>query len=328
MDLAVDKIRRVTALLIGRLGDLIVATPFLRGLQERFPQAKIRLVTSSATKEAARLIPWPDEVLCVHPYWRPWENLKFATSLLASPCDLLVDLNPSFSRTSAALALLSRAQAKAAFAKGRLDFLYTLRAHAPGLAEHMLDRYARLAALLGAPYEPRMELRLCAQDEEKADNIIQKMFSGKFPKIGIHPGNFKKFDNRWPEDKFMELTDLLLDAGADDILYLAGPGEEGQTRKIAARLKRPVPVLGPFPVGVLGALLKRLDLLVCNITGTTHLAAALGTPTFGLYTGYTNAVWRPRGSRHSGVVADSWESCRGISVSEACRELKAFLQKA
>ncbi len=326
MDLDSAKINRVTALLIGRLGDLIVAAPFVRGLKERFPKARLRLVTSSAIKEAALLLPWVDDISCAYPSWKPWDNLQTAAAMLG-PCDLLVDLNPSFSRTSSTLAWLSRAPVKAAFAKGRLDSLYTLRADAPGEKEHMLDRYGRLAALLGMPYEPRLELRLSAADEKIADSIIQTTFAGKGSKIGIHPGNFRKFDNRWPEDKFVELTGRLLDAQVGEIVYLAGPGERSQVEAIAARAQRPLRVLGPLPVGITAALLKRLDHFVCNITGTTHLSAAVGTPTFGLYAGYTHAVWRPRDPRHGGVMSDSWQSCRGISVEKAFQELLAFLKK-
>lgn len=71
--------------------------------------------------------------------------------------------------------------------------------------------------------------------------------------------------------------------------------------------------------------MKRMDLCVLNVTGTTHLAAALGCPTFGFYSGYTDAVWRPRGPRHWGAVSSSWESCRGISVDEAYAALEPAL---
>ena len=322
------RVRKVTALLVGRLGDLIVSTPFLRGLRERFPRAHIRLVVSAAAQEAARLIPFVDEVLPLHPYYRPGPNLRALAALRTGLQDLLVDLNPSFSKASAALAFLARAKVSAAFAKGRLDSLYALRAAPPGLREHVLDRYARLAALIGAPYEPRLEMRPTKEDERQADILINGLDAERSAlRVAIHPGNFKKFDNRWPEEKFAELANLLLDEAGLSLYFLAGPGEGETVRGITARLRRPVPVLGPVPVGLTAALLKRLDIFVCNITGTTHLAAAVGAPTFGLYAGYTHAVWRPRGEEHGGVISDSWDSCRGIPVADAFRGLQACMQK-
>ena len=98
---------------------------------------------------------------------------------------------------------------------------------------------------------------------------------------------------------------------------MGGPGEYDKVAAIVKRLKRPVPILPTARLGVSGGMLKRMNLFVCNITGTTHLAAALGVPTFGFYAGYTQAVWRPRGARHGGTVCQEWESCRETTVDEA-----------
>ncbi|HAM36257.1 MAG TPA: hypothetical protein DEB40_09560 [Elusimicrobia bacterium] len=326
MNLDAPKVRCVTALLVGRLGDLIVSTAFLRGLRARFPEARIRLVVSAATRQAAGLIPFIDEILAVHPYWRPLDNINSSIALLAGSCDLLVDLNPSFSRTSTALALMARGRLRAAFAKGRMDSFWNMLADPPGEREHMLDRYARLAGMIGASYEPRMELRLRPDDERQAEVLMKAAAvpPGKLH-IAVFPGNFKKFDNRWPEEKFAALCDRLIGETDLSLSFLAGPGEREAVAQIAASLKRPVPIFGPAPIGLTASLLKRFDLFLGNITGATHLAAAVGTATFGLYSGYTDAVWRLRGPQHSGVVAGSWESCRGIAVDEALRGLKSAL---
>jgi ADP-heptose:LPS heptosyltransferase len=208
-----------------------------------------------------------------------------------------------------------------------LDRLFTHRAEPPGEAEHMLDRYARLARELGLEYEPVTELRLRAEDERAAETLMKRIDPQPAPglRVAMHPGNFKKFENRWPEDKFAALSDKLLGIPSLRLFYLAGPGEETPARAILSRLKSPVPLIPPSPLGLTGALMRRMDLCVLNITGTTHLAAALGVPTFGFYSGYTHAVWRPRGVRHSGVASSSWESCRDISVEAAWTSLRAAL---
>ncbi|MDD5656342.1 MAG: glycosyltransferase family 9 protein [Elusimicrobia bacterium] len=319
--------RGVTALLIGRLGDMIVASPMLRALRRAAPEARLRLVASAASRQAAAMIPGVDEVVLIHPYWKPAGNCRAAAALRARPCDLLVDLNPSPSRTSAALAALARSPVKAAFSKGRFDFLYTDRAEAPAEREHMLDRYARLARLLNLDYEPRLEVRLKPEDERSAEAVAAGWDRPAGLRLLVHAGNFKKFDNRWPEDKFAELCGGLQGNLGIDLVFLAGPGEAGPVAALASRLKRPAPVAGPFPAAVTAALLKRADALLCNITGTTHLAAAVGTPTFGLYSGYTHAVWRPRDPGHDGVVSGDWESCRGIPVEAARARLEGFLAR-
>ncbi len=324
-----DSVQDVVAVLIGRVGDLIVASPFLRSLRKGYPGARIRLVVSPLCIETARLIPFIDHFEVLHrPHW-VGRVLMTATGLLSTPGDLAVDLNPSFSRTSTFLmTLLNGATVRLGFKKGRWDRVYNQQVDAPGDREHMLDRYARLAKALELPYEPRLELKLEPEHEEAADRILAPHPKGKARRVLVHAGNFKKFDNRWPEEKFVELTNRLLEDPLVEVFYLAGPGEEQPVAAIVSRLKKRVPIFGPASLGVVGAIMKRMDLCFMNITGTTHLAGALDAPTFGLYSGYTDAVWRLRGPRHFGCVSPDWESCRTITVDSAFEGVKKALSAA
>lgn len=320
--------RSILLLWIGRLGDVLIATPLFTALRRRFPEARITLVTAEAGAGAGALSPDVDELLVLRRFHRPLANLALAARLLR-PSDLLVDLNSAFSRASWTLARLARARRKAAFAKGRGDRAWDWLLEAPSETEHMLDRYARLAAALGAPYEPRLRVRLGERDLAAADALLASSRAPAGPLIGVHPGNFKKFDNRWPEEKFIELTERLLRRGISTV-YLAGPGEEGPVRRLVSRISRPPQVLGPLPIGPFSALLSRLDLLIVNATGTAHLACAVDTPTFSLRSRYVDTVWMPRakdahGARHYAAVSEEWESCRGISVDSAERALAEAL---
>ena len=327
LDLEAGHVKEVTALLIGRLGDLIVATPFLRALRARFPRPVLHLVVSAPCADAARMIPFVDEVSLFHKLLRPSEDLKLV-GRLRRPADLFVDLNPSFSKTASALTLLSAAPVKLGFEKKRGARVLGVTVAPAGEREPMLDLYARLAAELGAAYEPATCLVMPVQAESDTRALLAGFGPRKGKRLMVHPGNFKKFDNRWPEEKFVELSDRLTARGDVSLFYACGPGEEAQVKALVARLKRPVPVLPPCPLALTGALMKEMDACLLNITGTTHLAAALGVPTFGFYSGYTNTVWRPRGPLHGGVVSPTWESCRDITVDEAEKGLQTFIGAA
>ncbi len=317
--------RDITAILIGRLGDLIVATPLLRSLKQRYPGVRLKLVVSSLCRDAVGMIPFVDYYEVLHRVHHIGQNFMLCESLFRGPCDLALDLNPSFSRTSAALmAAVRKAPVKLGFEKKKWNKVFTETIPAPKDDEPMLARYARLAARLGAPYEPRTELSLRPKDFEQADMLLEGIAPGK--RVLVHAGNFKKFDNRWPEEKFAALIDRMKEVEGVRPILLAGPGELEPVTAIAERSKGGVRVVSPPSLGASGALMKRMDLVVLNITGTTHLAAALGAPTFGLYAGYTNAVWHPPGDLHRGVVSKSWTSCRDISVEEAWAALAPLLK--
>jgi len=321
-------VERITALYIGRVGDVIVATSFLRAIRRRHPKARIRLIVGWRSAQVLPLIPFVDEWAILEKPERIGANARFLWSLL-EPCDLLVDLNSSYSKTSTLIARAVRAPRRLAFDKGRGPQVFTEAVPAPSEREHMWDRYGRLAAALDAPYDQDPELRLPPADVEEADRLLAALHGaggGRF-NIVIHPGNFDRFSFRWPEEKFAALADRLLDDARLKLFFMGGPGEHEKVAAIVKALKRPVPILPPARLGVSGAMLKRMSLFVCNITGTTHLAAALGVPTFGFYAGYTQAVWRPRGARHGGTVCAEWESCRETTVDAAFAALTDHIKR-
>ncbi|MBI5623948.1 MAG: glycosyltransferase family 9 protein [Elusimicrobia bacterium] len=320
------QVRSAAALWLGRVGDLIISTPVLRSLRRAHPGARILLVVGERCADTARLIPFVDEVAVHGGLARPLATARLAASLLGRRWDLLIDLNPSFSRTSAALAFLARATEKLSLRKGRLDAAFTRQVAPAGESEHMLDRYRRLASAFGGVFEDRTELVLRPEHEKAAGWLL--MEAGVLPdkrNVLIHPGNFKKYDHRWPEEKFAALTRRLLKEPDVRPVFLAGPGEEARVREILALTGAAVPLVAPGPIGVTAAVLARFDLAVVNCTGTMHLAAAVGTPTFGFYSGYADKVWRPRGPAHTGLVAAAWDSCRSVSVDDAFTALRTVL---
>ena len=70
------------------------------------------------------------------------------------------------------------------------------------------------------------------------------------------------------------------------------------------------------------ALLRRCDLLVSNDTGIMHLAAAMGTPTVGLFGPTSPRCWAPIGSRAT-YVYDTKVACSPcINLYANCRPLE------
>ncbi|MFI5363821.1 MAG: glycosyltransferase family 9 protein, partial [Elusimicrobiota bacterium] len=111
------------------------------------------------------------------------------------------------------------------------------------------------------------------------------------------------------------------------LFFLAGPGELEVVRGIVAGLSRPAAILPAAALPVVAGMVKRMNLLVGSLTSTTHLAAALGVPTFAFYEGYTQAVWRPRGARNGGTVSSSWSGVGSTSVNEARAALREHLAR-
>jgi ADP-heptose:LPS heptosyltransferase len=330
VDLGSEPIERITCLYVGRLGDVIVATPFLRALRRRFPRARVRLIVGSRAAEVLPLLPFIDEGLFLGRAADLGAHAGMARALaFGGRADLLVDLNSAYSSTSTFLARASRARLRLSFEKGKGPAVFNRTIPAPDVREHVSERFARLTEAIGGSGGPDLELRVPSYDQAEADALLDPLSKDAAAfKILIHPGNLGRRPSLWPLDRLTELCRRL--QAADPTLrlfFLAGPGESEAVGSVAAALPKPGHVLPTAALGVVAGTVRRMDLLLGSLTSTTHLAAALGVPTFAFYEGYTQTVWRPRGARHGGTVSPDWDNVQATTVDEAWSALSEHLSR-
>ena len=325
---AADKnFRNILLVLIARFGDYIVTTPFLDALRKKYPQARITLVTSGKAEDLARRNPNLDEVVI----FNGWHHLSDTLKVLNLPrkkIDLAIDLNTAYSRTSIGIMLLSRAPVRLGLEKKAPAGVYTAMTAQNTETEHFLDKYVRLAASLGFTPRPEMKIHLSPDIMREAERIFKRLdLSADTIKIAIHAGNFKKFESRWPEEKFVEFTKGLTNNPRLEVFYLVGLGEETETSEKILKFLPGVKFIPPEPAALTAALLKQADILVCNSTGTLHLAAAAGVPTFSFNRPYTEKCWKPRGKSHFHITSASAASCRDIKVADALAAFDLTIEK-
>ncbi len=322
---------KILLVLIGRLGDLLVTTPFITALKNQRPELEIHLLVREYVRDLAELLPGVDRVFTLPSITRPAEALDFLGAYMGETYEAVVDLNSAYSRTSGLLCRFAPAKRKVTFEKPKWKMFYTETVPAPELKEHMTSRYVRLAEHFGAKAEPKMSIAPRPEHAAEAERVIKglSLREGAF-RLAIHPGNFKKFDHRWPEEKFIGLTRRIHeDSPETEIIYLVGPGEEG----FIAPMLREVPFVkpaGPMGIGVTAEFLRRMDAFLVSATGTMHLAAALEVPMASLQSGYCGHVWKPVQGVNEVVVSPDWDSLRGISADEffaAYKRLRARIGK-
>jgi ADP-heptose:LPS heptosyltransferase len=118
----------------------------------------------------------------------------------------------------------------------------------------------------------------------------------------IHPGASGP-DKRWPADCFARVADRL----AADGFRIAITGNEDERRlcdDVAGMMQYPAAVLaGRTSLGTLAAVVASAELVICNDTGVSHLAEAVGTCTVVLFTATDPARWAPKDPmRHRAVT--------------------------
>ena len=116
--------------------------------------------------------------------------------------------------------------------------------------------------------------------------------------ISIAPG-CKTPANAWSDENFIEIGRRLLAETDCELLIVGGKAEQNIAQRLTFEWGAGINSAGELSVRESGAILSLCDFHIGVDTGTTHLAAAVGTPCFALFHGRDNpGQWFPNGIGH------------------------------
>ncbi len=297
--LELDSARRVAVVRALKLGDLLCAVPAFRALRAALPDAEITLVALAWVRE---LVDRFDAYLDGFLELPGFPGLpEAATDVGALPAmladahardfDLVLQLHGSGEVTNQ-LAVLLGGRRTAGF--------YRPGAFCPDPAsfipypedEPEPRRPLRLLDALGIPAagdELEFPVRENDRDELRALPELRRL-DGR-PYAVVHPG--ARSARPWAAEEFTAVADGLYRRGLSVVLT-GSDDERPVTSAVAAAMHAPaVDLAGRTSLGVLAALVESAQIVVCNDTGVSHLAAALRVPSAVVFTTSDARRWAP-----------------------------------
>jgi ADP-heptose:LPS heptosyltransferase len=317
-------VRRIVVLRALMLGDTLCAVPALRAIRRAWPEARIALLGLPASREYLERLSCVDEWLAF-PGWPglPEQAVDvralpgFLSAMQAVRWDLAIQLHGSGQLTNPLLQLLG-ARATAGFhGGGALVPAADAARYCPWPTEgRETQRLLALCAHLGLPAQDEaLEFPLCAAD----DDALLDAWPGwrDLPYACVHAGA-QLSSRRWPVARFAAVAQALHEAGL--AVVLTGTlGERALVAALSQQLRQRglphVNLVGRTGLWTLGALLRRARLLVCNDTGVSHVAAALGTPSVVASCGSDAERWAPPDRGRHRVLAQP-APCRPCAFAE------------
>jgi heptosyltransferase-3 len=330
------------------IGDVLLTTPVIRSLRAAFPDAYLAYL---GEREAVSLLqnnPCLNEII---PYdvHRPsiLEQARVARLLRRRVFDLAIDLfgNPR----SALLMYLSGARVRVGPERKGRGALYTIRVHDDGLPKNAMEFHFQSLRAAGIPVIPsNTELYLTPEERETGRRLVEeyrRTATGEGrPLVGIHPGATWPA-KRWLPERFAGLAERLVREGTA-VVCTAGPREEETIAAVRTAAAVILPVLSALPLRQLAAAIAAFDAYVTNDAGPMHIAAAVGTPTIGLFGPGEDSIWFPysAGEGHRALRKDVpchpchldfcnrtgngfMECMKLLTVDEVVREVKQALVK-
>lgn len=301
-------VRRIVIVRALFLGDLLLATPAWRALRRRFPRAEFTLVglpwadefVARVPRLIDRFVPFPGYPGLVELPVDAARTAAFLAEQRAYGYDLALQMHGDGTASNGLVAELGAAASVGLALPGdtRLDVPMPWPDDC-----HEALRWLGLAGALGAATaDIRLELELSAADERWGEALLGP--APEAPLVGLHLGA-KDPARRWPASRFAALGAALRRHAGAAIVLTGGPHERPLTAEAASLLDAPaLDLAGQTDLGSFAAVVRRLDLLVTNDTGASHVAAAVGTPSVVLFGPTRPAHFAPLdGRRHVAVDA-------------------------
>ena len=293
-----------------QLGDMLCAVPALRALRRAAPAARISLIGLPWARAFVQRFPaYVDEFIEFPGYpGLPERELDvralpgFLAQVGQHQFDLVLQMHGSGRIVNPLVGLLGGRASAGYFVPG--DYCPDPKRYLPWQAgEHEILRWLRLVEALvtghpglapagAAARDAALEFPLRAADLAQYQALAKAHALAPGNYVCLHPGS-QLPSRRWLPERFAAVGDALCALGYR--VALTGTSLEAElTARVAAAMHgAAVDLAGRTSLGAAAALIAHAAALVCNDTGVSHIAAAVGTPSVVVSCGADPARWAP-----------------------------------
>lgn len=294
-----DEPRRILIVQPNWVGDAVMATPMLRAMRERFPNAHIAYLLRRYVKPIYTGMPWADQLITYRTGKTKAKAGKgaffdLAARLRAGKFDTAVLLPNSFRAALVCkLAGIDRIIGYERDGRSFLidDKLLPTKERGKFVPTPIVQTYMGIARYLGSTSRD-MSLKLFVTPGEREDarellsrcgldpEIDRPASHGGRPMVILNPGAQYGAAKCWLPEYFAAIGDRFIEELNATVLISAAPKERRIVEAIQKHMRHRAVDLSSHgsTLGALKEVVRRADLMITNDTGPRHIAAAMGTP--------------------------------------------------
>ena len=312
-----------------RIGDVLVSTPLIHAMKDRYPDATIDFLLSSnnhfvLSNEARVRKRWIYKKTAA-------SAIEILRDIRREEYDFVIDLMDNPSATSTVFCALAGGRWNVGLSK---ENSYTYDIRVPLLSRkdtHIIDRLAMLLTVFGINRDDLklgVHYNVSHESKEFAATFMKEhdLHGRKLIGINISPGEGTRF---WGVENYQSLIRWLRkECGDSQIMVLYQPSD----KPVAETITQPFPevLLSPETktFDQFAALIHALWILVTPDTSAVHLAAAFSIPSVVLYVQSNKdlRIWEPYGSLSETVVTDV-DDLRRISQTEVSNAVGRLIRR-
>jgi len=279
------------------IGDLVMLTPALKLLREKFPQAIIDIfVGEPIVGEVLLENKTVNEVLRFNPKKHNFlDKLKFIYKLRKRRYDLSVvstGINPL--KGGIFSILVGAKQRLGEYTKSKIPF-YTMQIKADG-ASHKVYTNLNLLGALGIKTEkfPETFFEVNPEDKEFAQNFIRQIGAENKILVGFHPGAGENQQFKvWSKENFIKLGQkILVSYNNSCVILFGGPREKELCQEIKQKIGKNVFLATDLTLKQVAALIDNCKIFVASDSGLGHISSATNANVISIFgpTDYKRSV--------------------------------------
>ncbi len=263
------------------IGDVILTTPLIRETKKVFPDARIDVLVIPQTKNVLENNPYIHSLMV-------FDKRKNKRKAFIETASMIRNNNYDFgfaahrSMTTAWLMIAGGIKRRIGFTGKSAAWLMSTRVFF-NKGKRQIERYLDLLRVFKDDnFDCQTELFFNDQILQQAGRLLSPVHRDA-PTVAIAPGSVRT-TKRWPEDRFVDLVKKL-EAHNINIVLIGSPGEKALCDRIRqnAGSDGVLNLAGETSLLEAAAVIKNCDLLICNDSGTMHMANAVRTDVFAIF---------------------------------------------
>jgi lipopolysaccharide heptosyltransferase II len=272
------------------IGDVVMISPSLKALRERYPSARIEVLARPHVADCFRNHPWVDDVILHDPRGahRGLTGLRRLTRELRSRrFDMAVLFQKAFG--AALMAWLARVPRRVGFDTDGRGPLLTHPVHQTDeMARlHHVEYFLQVARAAGCDANGlprRVYFPLDDDSRAFAAEYLEGAGASRFPMLAAFATGASKGPRAWHAERFAELARELARQRGAGILVVGGTADRDQADVVlSAAGDAGIDAVGATSVRRMAALIERCRVFVGNDSGPMHVAAALDVPVLAIF---------------------------------------------
>ena len=269
------KHQKILIIRLSSIGDIVLSTPLIRVLRNKFPNSQIDFIIKKEFSELLKYNPNLTNLIEFNTENGFKELLRLKRQILKENYDLIIDIHNNL--RSIFLRMFTGAHVVRINKRVFKRFLLVkFKINLYKNAIHVVDRYIETLSNFSIKNDNQgLEIFVPEDTIEIAKNKIN--FSDKNLYIAIAP-SAKHETKRWLPERFAQLGDKLAEKFKAKIILLGGKEDEDRCRFVEEMMvSKPINLCGKTTLLESAAVLSMCKLLVTNDSGLMHIGSAMKT---------------------------------------------------